>query len=126
MRFETEFEVDVCKEEEIEMFVREIEKKTGTSYNPNQIQYKAQKWISKRYHCHRNIRDQRAKEVGKGGIGPPPPPAPRPGGRPRSCGRYPPPPKPPWKPKPKPKPKPKSCDCLILFIKLLQCSVVQY
>jgi hypothetical protein len=69
VKFATEFKVDICQKEEVEEFVKIVESKTGTAYLPDTNRIRSNKWVSKRYHCHRNVRDQRSSEVGKGGKG---------------------------------------------------------
>ena len=65
-KFEARFLVGVCSEEDATRFVHELEVKTGTSFNPTQINRTGKKnWKQTTLKCTRNVKTQTSPESTK-------------------------------------------------------------
>ena len=66
-KFDASFLVNVCSEEKADLFVKDLERETGTNFNSFRgNSFKANKnWKHKLLKCARNVREQRNKETVK-------------------------------------------------------------
>ena len=58
-KFHAEFDVNVCKKEDKDSFIEDLEIKTETNFNARSKEYQRQDFVSQRFNCSRNVKEQR-------------------------------------------------------------------